>query len=582
MDNTNIINEIRSKVDIVDIISSYLPLTQKGKNFFGVCPFHDDTNPSMSVSREKQIYRCFSCGASGNVFNFIMDYEHVSFKEALSILANKTGIEIKGLKLDKKESKYDKLYEIYELAHKYYQNNMSSSYAKKAKEYLNNRHIDEDMIKEYKIGLSLDKSDNLTKLLLAKGYDLNTLNSIGLANYDKDVYMNRIMFPLYDLNGRVVGFSGRRYDGIKENKYVNTKGTNIFQKGETLYNYHNAREFVRSKNQVIVMEGFMAVIRTLTTGIKNVVALMGTAMTKEQANLIKRLSTNVVLCFDGDEPGRKACLDNGNELEKLGCDVSIVELDGGLDPDDYILKYGSDDFKNLVKNAITLSDYRIKRLKKNINLNSDLEKTEYINNVLAETSKIEDEIHQEFILKKLAKEFNISYNTLEKRLLSFEKENSKEERKIEQEVVIKPNQTKVKKDKYYIATNALLYYMLVNKKCLEYYNSGKINFLNEDERYLASEISYYEQKYGIITPADFYTYLQTKEELLKVLNRVLELELDQEVTEKTILDYIKTLKDYRIKQEINRLEKELKDENDVMKQANIALKIAELRKNQEL
>ena len=582
MDNTNVINEIRSKVDIVDIISSYLPLTQKGKNFFGVCPFHDDTNPSMSVSREKQIYRCFSCGASGNVFNFIMDYEHVSFKEALSILANKTGIEIKGLKLDKKESKYDKLYEIYELAHKYYQNNMSSSYAKKAKEYLNNRHIDEDMIKEYKIGLSLDKSDNLTKLLLAKGYDLNTLNSIGLANYDKDVYMNRIMFPLYDLNGRVVGFSGRRYDGIKENKYVNTKGTNIFQKGETLYNYHNAREFVRSKNQVIVMEGFMAVIRTLTTGIKNVVALMGTAMTKEQANLIKRLSTNVVLCFDGDEPGRKACLDNGNELEKLGCDVSIVELDGGLDPDDYILKYGSDDFKNLVKNAITLSDYRIKRLKKNINLNSDLEKTEYINNVLAETSKIEDEIHQEFILKKLAKEFNISYNTLEKRLLSFEKENSKEEKKIEQEVVIKPNQIEVKKDKYYIATNALLYYMLVNKKCLEYYNSGKINFLNEDERYLASEISYYEQKYGIITPADFYTYLQTKEELLKVLNRVLELELDQEVTEKTILDYIKTLKDYRLKQEINRLEKELKDENDVMKQANIALKIAELRKNQEL
>lgn len=581
MDNTNIINEVRSKTDIVDIISGYLPLTQKGKNFFGVCPFHDDTNPSMSVSREKQIYRCFSCGASGNVFNFIMDYEHVSFKEALSILANKTGIEIKGLKLDKKVSKYDKLYEIYELAHKYYQNNMNSSYAKKAKEYLNNRHIDDDMIKEYKIGLSLDKSDNLTKLLLAKGYDLNTLNNIGLANYNKDVYMNRIMFPLYDLNGRVVGFSGRRYDGIKENKYVNTKGTDIFQKGETLYNYHNAREFVRSKNQVIVMEGFMAVIRTLTTGIKNVVALMGTAMTKEQANLIKRLSTNVVLCFDGDEPGRKACLDNGSELEKLGCDVSIVELDGGLDPDDYILKYGADDFKNLVKNAITLSDYRIKRLKKNINLNSDLEKTEYINNVLVETSKIEDEIHQEFILKKLAKEFDISYNTLEKRLLSLKKASIKEEKNKESEQMIKPIKKEVKKDKYYIATYALLYYMLTNKKCLEYYNNGKINFIHEDERYLASEISYYEQKYGIITPADFYTYLQTKGELLGVLNKVLELELDQDITEKTILDYIKTLTDYRIKSEINRLEKELKEENDVMKQADIGLKITLLKQKQE-
>lgn len=582
MDNTNIINEIRSKVDIVDIISSYLPLTQKGKNFFGVCPFHDDTNPSMSVSREKQIYRCFSCGASGNVFNFIMDYEHVSFKEALSILANKTGIEIKGLKLDKKSNKYDKLYEIYELAHKYYQNNMNSSYAKKAKEYLNSRFIDDEMIKDCKIGLSLDKNDNLTKLLLNKGYNLNTLNQIGLTNYDKDIYMNRIMFPLYDLNGRVVAFSGRRYDGIKENKYVNTKGTDIFQKGETLYNYHLAREYVRSKNQVIVMEGFMAVIRTLTTGIKNVVALMGTAMTKEQANLIKRLSTNVVLCFDGDEPGRKACLDNGKVLEEMGCNVSIVELDNGLDPDDYILKNGSEEFKNLVKNAITLSDYRIKRLKKNINLNSDLEKTEYINNVLVETSKIEDEIHRELILKKLAKEFNISYNTLEKRLLSLIDNSNKKEKTKEIEIEIKPSQKLVKKDKYYLATNALLYYMLVNKKCLEYYNVGKINFLNEEERYLASEISYYEQKYGIITPADFYTYLQDKEELLKVLDRVLELDLDNNIEEKTLTDYIKTLQEYRVKQEIKRLEKELKEENDIMKQANIGLKIAQIRKNQEI
>lgn len=582
MDNTNIINEIRNKVDIVDIISSYLPLTQKGKNFFGVCPFHDDTNPSMSVSREKQIYRCFSCGASGNVFNFIMDYEHISFKESLVFLSSKTGIEIKGLKLEKKNNKYDKLYEIYELAHKYYQNNMSSGYAKKAKEYLNNRFIDDEMIKDRKIGLSLDKPDNLTKLLLNKGYDLNILNQIGLTNYDKDVYMNRIMFPLYDLNGRVVAFSGRRYDGIKENKYVNTKGTEIFQKGETLYNYHLAREHVRSKNQVIVMEGFMAVIRTLTTGIKNVVALMGTAMTKEQANLIKRLSINVVLCFDGDEPGRKACLDNGKVLEELGCSVSIVELDNGLDPDDYILKNGSEEFKNLVKNAITLSDYRIKRLKKNINLNSDLEKTEYINNVLAETSKIEDEIHRELILKNLAKEFNISYNTLEKRLLSLIDNSNKEEKTKEIEIEIKPPQKLVKKDKYYLATIALLYYMLVSKKCLEYYNDGKINFLKEDERYLASEISYYEQRYGIITPADFYTYLQDKEELLKVLDRVLELDLDNEIEEKTLTDYIKTLQEYRVRQEIKRLEGKLKEENDVMKKANIGLKIAQIRKNQEM
>lgn len=576
MDNTNIINEIRSRVDIVDIVSSYLPLTQKGKNFFGVCPFHDDTNPSMSVSREKQIYRCFSCGASGNVFNFVMDYEHISFKETLVLLSEKTGIEIKGIQIDKKQDKNDKLYEIYDLAHKYYQNNMNSSYAKHAKEYLNGRHIDEEMIKKYKIGLSLDKNDHLTKLLIGKGYDLNTLNNIGISSDSRDVYMNRIIFPLYDLKGRIVGFSGRRYDGIKDNKYVNTKGTDIFQKGETLYNYHLAREFVRSKNQVIVMEGFMAVIRSKEAGIENAVALMGTAMTKEQANLIHRLSSNVVLCFDGDEPGRKACLDNGEVLKELGCNVSVVELDNGLDPDDYILKYGSDNFKNLVNNAISLSDYRIKRLKKNINLSSDLEKSKYIEKVLEETSKIEDEIHREFILKKLAKEFDISYNTLEKRLLSFLEENKKIVKK--EEIIFPQNEKKeTKKDKYYQATYALLYYMLVDKKCLNYYNEGKINFPNEDERFLASEISYYYQRYGIITPADFYTYLNDKEKLLKVLNKVLDLDLDEEVEEKTILDCIHTLKEYQIKEKIKELNKKLKDENDIMIQANIALKIAQLK-----
>ena len=578
MDNTNIINEIRNKVNIVDVISSYLPLSSKGKNYFGVCPFHDDTNPSMSVSPDKQIYKCFSCGASGNVFDFIMNYEHVSFKEALSILADKTGIEIKGINLTKKTNKYDKFYEIYDLAHKYYQNNMSSSYAKNAKEYLSNRQIDDSIIKDYKIGLSLDKQDNLTKLLLSKGYDLATLNNIGLSNQTKDVYINRIIFPLYDLNGRIVGFSGRRYDGIKENKYINTKGTEIFKKGEILYNYHLAREFIRSKDEVIVMEGFMAVIRSSVNGIKNTVGLMGTAMTKEQANLICHLSKNVTLCFDGDEPGRKACIDNGSILEEKGCNVRIVELTDNLDPDDYILKYGAASFKNLVNSSITLSDYRIKRLKKNINLSSDLEKTEYINKVLEETSKIEDEIHREFILKKLANEFEIGYNTLEKRLLSFIKKQEKKEIKKEEKELLKEEKT-IKKDKYFIATYALLYYMIINKNCLNYYDSGKINFLNEEERYLASEISYYNKKYGRITIADFYTYISDKEELKRLLNRSMDLELEEELSDKTLLEYINTLKEYQVEEEIEKLKRKLKEEPNIEKQVEIAFKIKELKSN---
>ena len=578
MDFTNTINEIRNKVDIVDVISSYLPLTQKGKNYFGVCPFHDDTNPSMSVSRDKQIYKCFSCGASGNVFNFIMDYEHVSFKEALVILSKKTGIEINGINLKQETNKNVKEYEMYELALKYYINNMNSKFSKEAKEYLHNRSIDDEMIKEYKIGLSLNNHDDLTKFLTSKGNSLTLLNDIGLSNNNHDVYENRIIFPLYDLNGRVVGFSGRRYDGIKDNKYINTKGTKIFEKGKTLYNYHIARENIRSKNEVIVMEGFMAVIRSSVNGIKNAVGLMGTAMTKEQANLIAQLSKNVILCFDGDEPGRIASLENGSVLESKGCNVKVVELDNNLDPDDYILKNGADSFKELIKNAITLSDYRIKRLKRNINLKDDKEKTEYINNVLKETSKIEDEIHREFILKKLAKEFEISYNTLEKRLLSLMKEKDK---KIEEnsnvEVSIKPKE--IVKDKYFLASAALLYYMFSNKECLEEYDKGNINFLHEEERFLASEISYYKHRYNTLNIADFYTYIDNKPELREVLDKVLDLDYPDEVSLKDINEYVKVLREYQVNKEIDKLKKELSNEINVNKQVQIMNRIKDLKNN---
>ncbi len=570
----NVIQEIRSKVDIVDIVSGYIPLTQKGKNFFGVCPFHDDTNPSMSVSREKQIYRCFSCGASGNVFQFVQDYEHISFKEALRILADKAGVELKGFSYTKAHSKQDKLYEIYEIAQKYYQNNLQTNYGKKAKEYLSGRKIDEEMIKTFGIGLSLDTPSDLVQLLTKKGYDLNTLNQIGLASYDKDLYNSRIMFPLQDLSGRIVGFSGRRYDGIKENKYVNTKGTPIFQKGNTLYHYFDARDEVRKKKCVIVMEGFMAAIRSISIGIGNVVSLMGTAMTKEQAELIKRLSEHVILCFDGDEAGRKATLTNGEELEKLGCEVKVVELTDDLDPDDYILQKGEEAFYRLVQNAVFFSDYKIKSLKKGINLNSDEELAHYINSVIVETSKIKDEIRRELILKTLAKEFDIGYNTLEKRLLVLLE---KEKTTLPVETIVSKEKKEKKMDKYTLASLSLLYYMLVNDTARRLFEAGEIFFLTEKQRFLASEIIYYNKIYGMIQIADFYTYLQDKPELLAILHQVLCLELSDDVEDSVILDYVKVTRENSVNQECKRLQKMMREIVDPLEQAKIAEKIRKLK-----
>ena len=572
--NVNVINEIRSKIDIVDVVSKYVPLTQKGKNFFGVCPFHDDTNPSMSVSREKQIYRCFSCGASGNVFNFIMNYEHISFKEALNLLSTETGIEIKGLKLSKTEDKNKKFYDIYELSNKYFQNNIQTPLAKAAKEYLFNRKITDEMIKEYGIGLSLASNSDLTNLLTKKGYDLNTLNLIGLSSYNHDLYIDRIMFPLKDLNGRIVGFSGRRYDGQKTEKYINTKQTPIFHKGNLLYNYYDAKEWVRQKNQVIVMEGFMAVIRSSTIGIKNAVALMGTAMTHEQANLIKRLSNNIILCFDGDDAGKKATLINGEEFEKMGLNVKVAELKDGLDPDDYILKNGKDEFIALVNSAVTFNDYKIKSMKMGMNLNSEEEIANYINKVLIEIAKVKDDIRQELLLKNLAKEFDLSYNTLEKRLLSLMENDKKNDHLILDK---KPEKEKKHNDKYDIAALSLLYYMLVNEKVRNLFEIGKIYFPTEKQRFLASEILYYYKIYGIINIADFYTYLDDKKELVDVLNQVLALELEEEISDNVILEYVKVVDEKRTSLEIERLKKLMLEKKDPLEQAKIAEKIRKLK-----
>lgn len=572
------VSEIRSKLDIVEVISSYLPLIQKGKNFFGVCPFHDDTNPSMSVSREKQIYRCFSCGASGNVFTFVQEYEHISFRQALIQLAERAGVSLNSISYQKKEDKYDKFYEIYQIAHKYYLNNLKTNLGKKAKEYLHSRTIDDAMIKEFGIGLSLDTSNDLIQLLEKKGYNLNELNEIGLANSNHDLYNGRIMFPLKDLSGRIVGFSGRRYDGKKENKYVNTKVTPIFQKGSILYNYYDAREHIRRKNQVLLMEGFMAAIRSITIGVKNVVSLMGTAMTKDQISLLKRLSLNVILCFDGDEAGVQATISNGEELEKQGFHVRVIELSDGLDPDDYILKYGKESFLSLIENAINYSDFKIKFLKKGVNFNSDEEVSDYINQVLLETSKFSDEIRRELILKTLAKEFNIGYNTLEKRLSTYlehtQKENKREKKEIVRLESKKPN-------KYEIAEWTILYYMLMNSKVRNLFEQGKFTFSKERERFLASEIIYYNQIYGTLVPADFYTYLQDKKELLELLNHVLSLEIEEKITDEIINQYIRVIRENSVNLEIDRLRKTMKEKNDPLEKARIAEEIRKLKMGSE-
>lgn len=570
--NNDLANEIRHKVDIVDIIGERIPLVSKGKNFFGVCPFHDDSNPSMCVSREKQIFTCFSCHATGNVFTFLMDYEHIDFKEALRYLGEKVGLDVSNISVTKKSSKYDKLYEAYKFSVKYFQNNLSSALGKKAREYLLGREINEDLIKEFEIGLSLENRDDLTKLLLKKEYDLSTLNRIGLSSDEHDIYNDRIMFPLYDVFGHVVGFSGRIYKDNGQNKYLNTKETEIFKKGEMLYHYHIAREECRLKKSVIVMEGFMDVIRASSIGVKNTVALMGTALTNQQASLIKRLSNNIILCLDGDSPGVNAMLSIGEGLLDKGIEVKVVVLPDDNDPDSFILKYGKDRFIGLIDNAINYSDFKIQQLRGSVDFRSDEEKANYINSVLREMVKVNDAIRVEIVLKKLAKEFDLGYNTLEKRLndLMVFKE-------VKDTKVNIPVNKKIQKTKYDKAVEQVLYFMLNNDWVVSQVEIEKVIFPSEVSRVLASEIIYYYKKYGNINIADFYTYVQDKEDILVLLNSILAENYNDKTTKEELFLYFRVINDYRRNQEIGRLTVLMKKEVDPLEQAKIGEKIRKLR-----
>ena len=571
MDN-DLTNEIRRKVDIVDIIGERIPLVARGKNFFGVCPFHDDSNPSMCVSREKQIYTCFSCHATGNVFTFLMNYEHVEFKEALRYLGEKVGVNVSNISIKRKETKYDKLYDAYNFSVKYFQNNLSSSVGRSAREYLASRKINEELIKEFEIGLSLESRDDLTQLLLKKDYDLGTLNKIGLSSDEHDIYNDRIMFPLYDISGKVVGFSGRIYKDNGQNKYLNTKETEIFKKGEMLYHYHIAREECRLKKSVIVMEGFMDVIRASSIGVKNTVALMGTALTNSQAGLIKRLSNNIILCLDGDNPGVHAMLSIGENLLDQGIEVKVVVLPDDNDPDSFILKYGKERFLNLIDNAVNYSDFKIQQLRGKVDFRSDEEKANYINTVLQEMVKINDAIRVEIVLKKLAKEFDIGYNTLEKRLndlMAF--------KTVKNEPVIKEKKEIIRKTKYDKAVEQVLYFMLNNDWVISQVEKEKLIFPTEESRILASEIIYYYKRYGYINVADFYTYVQDKEDILVLLNSILAGSYNEETTKEVLFLYFQVIKDYRRNQEIKRLTALMKKEIDPIEQAKIVEKIRKLR-----
>ncbi|MBE6144993.1 MAG: DNA primase [Firmicutes bacterium] len=571
------INAIRAKADIISIVGSYIPLTQRGKNYFCVCPFHDDHSPSMSLSTDKQIYKCFSCGATGNVFSFVAEYENVSFIEAVSIVANKCGMELSQATYNSNISQvFKEEHEIMELSQKFFLNNLRTDAGKEATKYLNDRGINDDIIKEFGIGLSLDSNDSLLTLLNKKNYDTDKLVEIGLVNNVNgktyDMFSRRITFPLWDKDGNIVGFSARIYRGEKDvSKYMNSRETKIFKKGETLYNYHNAKDVAKREKRIVVVEGFMDAIRVSLSGIKNVVALQGTAMTSDQINLLKKLRVKVILCLDNDNAGLMATVANGEELVKNGVETYVIRLSGEKDPDEYIIANGSEAFLENVNNPLTFFEFKMNYFKQNKNLDNVEDLTEYINDVLKSLASSDDPILREVTLNKLAKEHDLSLDVLKKKLEA----NTIVE--VKKEVKEEPKKEVVKKDKYMKAAEKILYFMMNDEEFISEYQK-KLGYFSEPEyREIANEIIYFCETNGAITVADFITYVTDKSEIKERVMNIVNDSINDEVTIEAMDDYISAVSKVMTQNEIKRLRLLMTKELDVDKKKKLMEQMVELK-----
>ena len=565
-----LIDEVKSKNDIVDIIGSYISLNDKNK---ALCPFHSDHSPSFSVHPDKQIYKCFSCGESGNVITFVEKFLGISFQEAVKLLADRASIKL-NINVPKKTNKYDKYYEITDTVNKYFKNNIFSSNGQQALKYLNDRHIDKDIINEFNIGLS---TNNKLHEILAKKYNLEDLLKIDIVrkvdNKIYDTFQNRIMFPIIDEDNNVVGFSGRKYlvndlDNKQLSKYVNSRETDIFIKSKIFYNINNALPNIKKSKEIIITEGFMDTIRMVSIGYNNTVALMGTAFTKEHLDKIIKYKCRVVLNLDQDNAGVLGTISIGDELIKNNIDVSVIVFDDYKDSDEYIINKGKEAFDYAYKNRISYIDFKFKYLKSNKNMKDSTDISKYINEAIKSLNDIDDDILKELKINELSREFGIDESVIKNKIKLSGKKEVKKEEKI----------TKKRYDKYDISEIRILYLMLNYDDVILYFENSLGYLIHDNMMALAYKIVEFRNDYGYFNYSDFIDYIADNELVNETIKEIMRYHNDEEYTESELEDYFDTIKEYSVKKRINELKREMNETLDVNKKIELANKINKINK----
>ncbi len=590
------IEKIRLSVDIVDVISEYVQLKKQGRNYFGLCPFHGENTPSFSVSPEKQIFHCFGCGAGGNVFSFLMDLEGYSFAEAAVNLAEKVNIDLSDYEqqtaVTDKNNDASKMQEAHELLKKFYHHLLlNTKEGQPALDYLTNRGFTREIIDKFEIGYALDSWDFATKFLQKRGFKPELMERAGLLVKKEDTgtffdrFRNRIMFPIWDHQGKTMAFSGRVLGKGQEPKYLNSPETIIFNKSKTLYNFHQARLSIRKQQQVVLFEGFADVIAADSADVPNSIGTMGTSLTDEHVKIIRRNVESVVICYDSDNAGLDAALRASTMLTQAGCYVRVATMPNGMDPDDYINKYGAEKFKNDVIGAShTLMAFKMQYLRRGKNLQDEGERIRYIEDVLKEISSLEKAVEIDHYLRQLSSEFSISLDALKTQQLQY----NKSERKNRDNFSRNRNNTKAKPTvskhllkAYHNAERFLLAYMLRDRDIADKVQDQLLTEFNieEHQAIVTYLYAYYEEGHE----PDISTFLTRihDDNLKRIVTDIAMMSVEEEVSDSVLSDYVKQVLNHKKLSMIKEKESEqfeAERSRDYLKAATIANEIIQMKK----
>ena len=576
---------LKEKLNITDVIASYVSLERRGGNYWACCPFHHEKTPSFSINEADQYYHCFGCGESGDVIKFVREMENIDFMDAVKMLSERAGLQMPQTGFDNQKPvelkrKRDTLLKIMNDCAHFYLDNLNSGKAEEHINYILKRKIPSNIVRTFGLGASLNFHE-LPKFLLSKGYSKQDIIDSGAVNEADgrltDAQGGRLVFPVINAMDEVVAFGGRILKKTDFAKYKNTKETILFNKSKTLYNINLLKKLRKTQTikEVIMVEGYMDTISLYQAGFKNVVASMGTSLTQEQARLIKRYADTVLISYDGDGAGQKANMRGLEILKGEGVNVKVVPLPDGLDPDDVIKQRGEEGYKKCLGSAMPLIDYKLNVLGRGFDLTKTEDKRKYATEALNIVRTVESAAEQDILLKQLRDTTGITYEYLSRELTS----KPQTVKTVKDEVKRKDDSTKIEK-----ASRFVIACYLFGAKYAEG-DATKIPFCNEVHEIIAN---YIKSKYLLeerIQPAELFEFFEEDGKENAELNFIFDLidgnKLAGEVNEKYFNDCVRQLKINRINSQIDVLKAGAQKENEISKKLSIASEIQKLLKQKE-